>query len=106
MPTCPHLSEEHELPAVEAVLAGTLALMTGYTQALQAELNPEHRVAMGAKIGRNLCLLADHPALSEPFRRILLGLQARWQLISRCTLQAAPSVETHALRLAAPARLQ
>ncbi len=85
-----HLDEEHELPTLEAVLAGTLALMTGYAQALQADLHPQQRLAMGAKIGRNLELLASHGAVSEPFQRIALGLQARWQLMSNCTAQSAP----------------
>lgn len=87
----PHdLAREHELPASEAVLAATLALMTGYCQALQADLHPQQRLLMGAKIGRNLELLAGHPALSDGFQRIALGLQARWQLMSACTLQAEP----------------
>ncbi len=84
------LDGEHEMPSLEAVLACTLALMTGYAQALQAELHPQQRLAMGAKIGRNLELLASHPAVSGPFQRIALGLRARWQLISACTAQSAP----------------
>lgn len=88
--TDPHLTEEHELPSVEAVLAGTLALMTGYAQALQADIHPEQRLLMGAKIGRNLETLAEHVALSESFQRIALGLRARWQLMSACTEQSAP----------------
>ena len=83
-------TDEHELPSLEAVLAGTLALMTGYAQALQAELNPDQRLLMGAKIGRNLEMLASHVATSEPFQRIALGLRARWQLMSACTAQSAP----------------
>ncbi len=84
------LNEEHELPSAEAVLAGTMALMTGYAQALQAELHPEQRLLMGAKISRNLELLAANTTLSEPFQRIALGLRARWQLMSACTEQSAP----------------
>ena len=91
MPRCLHETEEHELPSVEAVLAGTLALMTGYCQALQAELHPEHRLLMGAKIGNNLGLLTEHPMLSVNFKRILVGLQHRWMLMSACTAEAAPS---------------
>jgi hypothetical protein len=91
MPGCTADTEEHELPSVEAVFAGTLALMTGYSQALQAELHPEHRLLMGAKIGNNLGLLAEHPMLSINFRRILVGLQQRWMLISACTAEAAPA---------------
>lgn len=101
---CPHtFIEEHELPSVEAVLAGTLALMTGYGQALQADLHPQQRIAMGVKIVTNLDLLAEHPALSESFQRIALGLRARWRLMSDCTAQAAP---TAAPWIAAPRQLQ
>jgi len=81
--------EEHELPSIEAVLAGTLALMTGYSQALQAELDPQQRVKMGLKIGDNLSLLVDHPQLSLGFRQVLLGLQGRWHAMSECSVQAA-----------------
>ncbi|MEO8057880.1 MAG: hypothetical protein ABI671_06110 [Burkholderiales bacterium] len=110
--------EEHELPSVEAVLAGTLALMTGYSQALQAELDPQHRVKMGLKIGDNLSLLVDHPQLSLGFRQVLLGLQGRWHAMGECTAQAAQdcatpdlaSVRNHdatpRFQFAAPKRLQ
>ena len=112
--------EEHELPSIEAVLAGTLALMTGYSQALQAELDPQHRVKMGVKIGDNLSLLADHPQLSLGFRQVLLGLRGRWHAMGECTAQAAqdcdcaatetaPAPPRHALarfQVAAPKRLQ
>jgi len=83
--------EEHELPSVEAVLAGTLALMTGYSQALQAELDPQGRVAMGEKIGCNLGLLLDHPQLSLGFRQVLFGLQQRWRAMNACTVEATPA---------------
>ena len=113
-------TEEHELPSIEAVLAGTLALMTGYSQALQAELDPQHRVKMGLKIGDNLSLLVDHPQLSLGFRQVLLGLQGRWHAMSECTAQAAQDcdcVGTEAMpapardalarfHVAAPKRLQ
>lgn len=112
--------EEHELPSIEAVLAGTLALMTGYSQALQAELDPQHRVKMGLKIGDNLSLLVDHPQLSLGFRQVLLGLQGRWHAMSECTAQAAQDCDCAAadtmpapprdmatrFHLAAPKRLQ
>lgn len=82
-------TEEHELPCIEAVLAGTLALMTGYSQALQAELHPDQRVRMGQKIGDNLGLLMQHPQLSLGFRQVAFGLQARWQAMSDCLRDAA-----------------
>ena len=106
--------EEHELPCIEAVLAGTLALMTGYGQALQAELDPQHRLRMGVKVGDNLALLVDHPVLSLGFRQVLLRLQKRWRAMSECTAQAARECEaepprvlpTTAFHMAAPKRLQ
>lgn len=114
-------TEEHELPGVEAVLAGTLVLMTGYSQSLQAEADPGHRLRMGEKIGANLALLVDHPMLSNGFRQVLHGLRTRWLAMSDCTAQAArdcgcsgrhggqtnPSAEVDAwVRMPAPERLQ
>ena len=106
--------EEHELPCLEAVLAGTLALMTGYSQALQAALEPQHRLSMGMKISENLGLLVDHPQLSLGFRQVLLGLRNRWQSMSRCTEEAAREIDgngmsiptPHHFHVAAPKRLQ
>lgn len=107
----PHLMEEHELPSVEAVLAGTLALMTGYSQALQAAMHPEHRVAMGAKIACNLALLADHPLLSSGFQQVVMGLRGRWEAMGDCTVAAARecavgNAAASVFRVEAPARLQ
>jgi hypothetical protein len=101
-----HRNEEHELPSLEAVLAGTLALMTGYSQALQAELGPQVRLHMGLKIGDNLSMLAGHPQLSTGFRQVLLGLQDRWQSMSECTAQASPAGSESRFQMAAPKRLQ
>ena len=59
------LVEEHHLPPIEALLAATLALMTGYSQYLQAEANPSQRIRMGEKITHNLGVLSEHPLLSD-----------------------------------------
>ena len=107
--------EEHELHSVEAVLAGTLALMTGYSQALQAELDPQGRIGMGEKVASNLGLLLDHPQLSLGFRQVLFGLQQRWVAMSECTRSAtqgcgATGTTTRKAQvvwpIAAPKRLQ
>jgi hypothetical protein len=105
-------TEEHELPCIEAVLAGTLALMTGYGQALQAELDPAHRLGMGRKVIENLALLGQHPQLSLGFRQVLLGLHRRWHDMSQCTEQAAEeaasamSAATGRFVVTGPERLQ
>jgi len=104
------LVEEHHMPAVEAVLAGTLALMTGYSQFLQAAANPAYRLSMGEKIAHNLALLADHPMLSPDCRCVLSMLRERWAVMSNCTAEAATAcqasgeaVPAHDPRLTCPA---
>ena len=104
------LVEEHPMPAVEAMLAGTLALMTGYSQFLQAAENPAHRLSMGEKIAHNLGLLAGHPMLSPDCRCVLAMLRERWTVMSSCTAEAATActargeaVPGHDPRLSCPA---
>jgi hypothetical protein len=80
--------EEYELPHGEAVLAGTLALMTGYSQALQAEHDPAQRLGISLRIAQNLERLARQPALSAPFRALSGKLAALWQQMASCTADA------------------
>ncbi len=108
------ITEVHELPGVEAVLAGTLALMTGYGQALQAELDPGRRLGIGRKVVENLALLGAHPQLSVAFRDVLTGLHRRWRAMTQCTEEAARESSPRGgltpigsvLMVAAPKRLQ
>lgn len=67
-------TEEYCLPCAEALLAGTLALMTGFAQAS----DPHHRDAMGRKIVANLQNLSQLESLTPHFRTMLWNLQARW----------------------------
>lgn len=69
-----HADEEYGMPCAEALLAGALALMTGYAQACCAG----QRERMARKVADNLQLLARHPALSSEFRSMLAQLQRRW----------------------------
>jgi hypothetical protein len=80
--------EEYELPCREAVLAGTLALMTGYSQALQAEHDPAQRLLISLRIAQNLERLAGQAALSAPFRALSGKLAALWQQMASCTAGA------------------
>lgn len=66
--------EEYHLPCAEALLAGTLALMTGHAQACC----DNHRQLMSAKIAAGLSQLAEHPILSPQFRTALWNLRAHW----------------------------
>jgi hypothetical protein len=89
--------EEYELPCSEAVLAGTLALMTAYSQSLQAERDPAQRLAISLRVAHNLERLGDQPALSEPFRALSGRLATLWRQMARCTADAcADCLDEHA----------
>lgn len=80
--------EEYQLPCTEALLAGTLALMTGHAQACCDNT----RQAMTAKIVGNLSQLSEHPVLTPLFRAALGSLLTHWQAMQgQPPAQAAPS---------------
>lgn len=70
----PQGDEEYDMPCAEALLAGTLALMTAYAQSSR----DGHRDLMARKIATNIQVLARHPLLSIGFKTMLSNLQARW----------------------------
>jgi len=65
------------LPSVDALTAGTLALMTGYAQ---APADCPNRSLMARKLVSNLFFLSGHPHVSPPMRAMLANLRTRWQL--------------------------
>jgi len=69
--------EEYTLPSVEALMAGTLALLTGYAQSAP---DCVHRPLMAKKVISNLFFLSGHPQLSAPMQTMLANLRTRWQL--------------------------
>ena len=68
------LDAGQSLPTAEAVLAATLALMSGHAQACCEE----HRWVMLKKIVANLHLLAYHPGVSLGFKAVAEQLYAMW----------------------------
>ncbi|MDP3226605.1 MAG: hypothetical protein Q8N13_01345 [Acidovorax sp.] len=100
--------EEYSLPRAEALLAGTLALMTGYVQACC----DSHREAMGHKIVTNLQLLGQADVFTPHFCTMLRNLRTRW--VQQCgaateaPVSAALSVaeQRRALWVAAPEVVQ
>ena len=70
----PHTNEEYTMPCAEALLAGTLALMTGHVQACCGA----HREAMAGKIVSNLTALTEDTMLSPGFKTLLWALRSRW----------------------------
>lgn len=94
--------EEYTLPCAEALLGGTLALMTGLAQAPCEQ----HRALLAHKIVANLATLADSPQLSAGFRHLLDSLRQRWlvQQCSQATKAATPGAAS--LWHGAPSALQ
>lgn len=80
--------EEYTLPSMEALLAGTLALMTGYAQSAR---DCPHRAAMARKLVSNLLYLSAHPQLSPPMQIMVANLRTRWQLELEKTAEAVAS---------------
>lgn len=69
--------DEYLLPHAEALLAGTLALMTGHAQAG----DEARRNLMADKIVANLAQLTGHPTLSDAFKMALWKLSCHWQVM-------------------------
>lgn len=90
--------EEFELPTFEALLAGTLALMTSYAQAAQAELDPAGRLAASRRIAENLALLRERPEASALLKRLLERLHSCWLQMTRCTAASGPAEAALAAR--------
>ena len=69
---------EYALPCAEAVMAGTLALMTGYARCGCAV----HRQMMAEKAAANLLALAENSQLSSQltggFKAIVFKLHSQW----------------------------
>lgn len=68
--------ETYPMPSFEALLAATLALMTGYAQAAPGA---RHRDDMARKLSSHLQGLAEHPRTSPPLRAMLANLRTHWQ---------------------------
>lgn len=82
-------------PCAEALLAATLALMTGFAEhcaappAEEAPTRPGQAThpavprLLAAKTVSNLFFLAEHPTLSVPLRSMLWRLHTHWQALER-----------------------
>lgn len=65
---------DQDMPSAEALLAGTLALMTGISQGCC----DRHRQLMTRKIIANLARLSAHPMASSGFRATAANLRVFW----------------------------
>lgn len=80
--------EEYSMPCAEALLAGTLALMTGHAQACC----DGHREMIARKIAAQLAQLATHAQLSAEFQTMLWSLRSRW-VVQAEQAQTLPATE-------------
>lgn len=87
------MTDDYELPAFEALLAGTMALMTGYAQASQADLDPAMRLAMSRRITEHLATLGRRREASPCLRTVLDRLAGCWQQVAGCTADSRPAIE-------------
>jgi hypothetical protein len=94
--------EEYLIPGAEALMASTMALMTGHVQSCC----PEHRTMMAAKIVANLTRLSADPLLSPGFQTLLWKLRERWSFQSAALSDGPRPVPDPGLWLASPEVLQ
>lgn len=76
------MSAESDLPNVEALLAGTLALMSAWAHPCpDAKVDATTlRDVLRKKIVSNLFFLQHHPLLSEHMRQVVCNLHRQWLL--------------------------
>ncbi|HEY9095997.1 MAG TPA: hypothetical protein VIN35_09655 [Hydrogenophaga sp.] len=103
MHTTPLCEEEYTLPSVEALMAGTLALLTGYAQSAPG---CAHRPVMARKLIANLRFLSEHPHLSAPMQTMLGNLRTRWLLELERVGPTGPTSATHGLWHPTPEAVQ
>jgi hypothetical protein len=103
MHTAPICEEEYTLPSAEALMAGTLALITGYAQSAPG---CTHRPVLARKLITNLRFLSEHPHLSAPMQTMLSNLRTRWLLELERVGPAGSSAPTGGLWHPTPEVLQ
>lgn len=86
---CPNeFDEEYPLAAVEALLAGTLALMTGYAQ---HQDGCDTRPLMAHKLVHNLLALRARDEFSASMQTVLTRLTQHWTRLEQQARRADPA---------------
>lgn len=83
--------EEYVMPCAEAMLAGTLALMTGHAQSACAR----QRILMAKKIRSNLYCLGQNPDLTPSFRTVVQRMHQHWDRLVNTTEPPAATATGH-----------
>jgi hypothetical protein len=77
-----HSDVDIDLPCIDGMLAGTLALMTGYAEHQCEQGNAQSRYLMAKKIVSNLFFLASHPQMPAPLAAVMRNLQTHWHTLT------------------------
>jgi hypothetical protein len=77
-----HTPSDIDLPCIDGMLAGTLALMTGYAEHKCEQGNAQSRYLMAKKIVSNLFFLASHPKMPAPLAAVMRNLQMHWHTLA------------------------
>lgn len=83
------MTEDFNLPCAQALLAGTLALMTAYAGPGDGADPPARRSLLARKIVSNLFFLREHPLVDDAMRRVVGKVHAHWVAL----LDGLPPVE-------------
>lgn len=80
----PSPDDDPNPPCLEALVAGTLALMTCWAAPAQDGSTPSRRqrTLMARKIVSNLFFLKHHPHASPGLRQVMARAHERWVLVS------------------------
>jgi hypothetical protein len=71
-----------ELTCIDGLLAGTMALMTGYAEHQCEQGSAHSRNLMAKKILSNLHFLATHPRMPQPMAAVLRNLHKHWHTLT------------------------
>jgi hypothetical protein len=101
------LSDEITLPCAQALLAGTLALMSAYAAPLAgaSAATAEGRAQMARKVVENLSFLREHPGLAPAMRTVVTKLHVHWSALVDCGRELPAAVPAAPARARSPARL-
>jgi len=100
----PLTDDDLPLPCLEALVAGTFALMTCWaTPAAEAAATPaRQRLLLARKIVSNLFFLKSHPHASPALRQVMANAHARWVAVCNASGQDRTPVMAAELWAALP----
>ena len=98
-----HLGEDDPVPCAQALVAGTVALMTAWADPCPecAGQGAPQREHIARRIVSNLFFLSHHPYLASPLREVMARAHRRWVGVAQ-GVQGAPSTAASGAGTGAP----